>query len=146
MIRKARLDDFPLILAMCEEFWHHSGFEEGFDSQHVMAVVRNCYLQDLLLVVDIDGVVEGFSAATRSYLLGSREAKVGTELAWWINPAVRKEGWGVELMTAMEVQAKLQGIKHWNMAYMVSSMPEEVKAMYESQGYSLREAVYSKVL
>ena len=146
MIRKATVEDFQKILDLCEDFWCHTQFSEPFERDHTLAMVEMAFDHELLAVLEVSGVVEGFSAAISSYLLGSTKAKMGTELAWWVNPEKRNGGNGVKLLKFMEVLAKEQNIKYWNMVSMQSSMPEVVNEMYEKMGYSHEESVYTKVI
>ena len=95
MIRVATMDDFPIILDMCEKFWAETMFEEEFDRDHTEGMVAMAHDHGLLAVVDLDGVV-GFAAGIYSDLLGSKGARMGTELAWWINPENRKGRHGID--------------------------------------------------
>lgn len=146
MIRLATEDDFPAIVELCREFWNHTMFIEEFDAEHCENMVRLAYDNGLLAVLIIDNVVQGFSAAVKSYLLGSTQALTATELAWWVNPEHRGGKNGVVLLRFMEQLAKDAGVKYWNMASMESSMPEVVNRMYERLGYRKSETVYTKVI
>ncbi len=108
-------------------------------------MVQFAYDQGLLAVVDNGGVV-GFCAGVKSPSLGSPEAIVGTELAWWISPDHRSGRNGIALLRFMEQIAKDEGVKYWTMIAMESSMPEKVCSMYEREGYQKSETGYTKVL
>ena len=145
MIRIAELEDFDVILDMCERFWLETMFSETFDRDHTENMVGMAYDQGLLAVVDLDGVV-GFVAGIYSELLGSKEAKMGTELAWWLNPESRKGRHGVDLMLFIEALAKAKGVKYWNMVSMESSAPEVASRIYRRLGYTKSETSFTKVL
>jgi len=145
MIRQAIESDFPAILDMCEQFWLETMYEEAFDRDHTKAMVQMSYDHGLLAVIDIDNIV-GFVAGIRSYLMGSREAITGTELAWWVNPEHRKGRIGINLMLFIEDLAREQGVKYWNMISMESSAPEVANKIYQRLGYTRSETSFTKVL
>ncbi len=145
MIRVATIEDFDVILDMCERFWQETMFKEKFDRDHTKNMVALAYDHGLLAVVDLDGVV-GFVAGIYSDLLGSKDAKMGTELAWWINPENRKGRHGIDLMLFIEALAKMKGIKYWNMIAMESSAPDIASRIYRRLGYAKSETSFTKVL
>ena len=146
MIRKAIEKDFNDIVEMAREFWVHTQFSEKFDSFHVKSMVSTCHDHELLIVAEDEEGIFGFMAAIKSPLLGSRMAQMATELAWWINPEKRGNMASVRLVQFLERLCIEQEVKYLNLAYMQSSMPEKVKAMYEKMGYTLQECCYTKVL
>lgn len=146
MIRRAFESDFGSIVELSREFWKSTMFEEPFEADHTLKMVEMAYEHGLLAVLEADGVVEGFAAGVSSFLLGSTQAKCGTELAWYLSPDHRRGKNGVALLQFMEQLAKEQGIKYWNMASMQSSMPEYVNRLYEKMGYTHSETTYTKVL
>lgn len=145
MIREATTEDFDDILSMCDSFWQETMYSEDFDREHTKTMVQMAYDHGLLAVID-DGGVIGFVAGIRSYLMGSREAITGTELAWWVNPEHRKGRCGINLMLFIEDLARKQGVKYWNMISMESSAPEVANKIYQRLGYSRSETSYTKVL
>lgn len=145
MIREATEADFPAIIEMSREFWNHTQFTEEFDPEHTLEMVRLSHSQGLMCVCD-DGEVYGFIAAIKSYLLASRKATAATELAWWVNPKKRGKMEGVGLIRSLESLCIAQDVKYLSMAYMETSMPARVARLYESLGYKLQEALYTKVL
>lgn len=145
MIRSATEDDFQSILDMSAKFWLETQFDEPFEPDHTVKMVRMAYDHGLLAVVDIDGERVGFCAGIKSFILGSTKALCATELAWWLNPEYRGGKNGVALLLFMEELVKEQGIKYWTMVSMQSSMPEQVGKMYERMGYIHSETCYTKV-
>ena len=146
MIREARQDDFDSILDLCGEFWTHTVFDEEFEPEHCVQMIQLAYDHGLLAVLEIDGLVVGFVAGVKSFLLGSNKAMYGTELAWWVKPEYRGGRNGINLLKFIEELAKSQGVKYWCMISMQSSMPDKVNRMYEKMGYSLSEMTYLKVV
>jgi len=145
LIREAEIQDFEAILDMCETFWKHTQFDEPFERDHTRKMVQMSYDHGLLLVADNDGI-EGFIAAVAAPLLGSSSAIAATELAWWVNPEKRGNMSGVKLLTSLERLCIKRNVKYLNLAYMQSSMPEQVRSMYERMGYKLQETLYTKVI
>lgn len=145
MIREANVNDFDSILDMCESFWGDTQFTESFDREHTRAMVSMSYDHGLLIVAD-DGEVFGFMAAVKSPLLGSPDAWMATELAWYVKPKKRGKLVGVGLVKSIESLCIAQEVKYLNLAYMQTSMPDRVKVLYEKLGYQLQETIYTKVL
>lgn len=145
MIRAATENDFSEILRMSADFWLHTQFSEPFEAEHTKNMVKMAFDHGLLAVVEINGLVVGFCAAVKSYILGSTKAMCATELAWWIDPEHRQGKNGVALLQFMEGLVQEQGIKYWTMVSMQSSMPEVVGRMYERMGYVHSETCYTKV-
>lgn len=146
MIRKAEIKDFEIILDMCAEFWQHTQFEEPFRRYHTRKMIQMAYDHELLIVAENGGEVVGFLAAIKSPLLGSDLAWMATELAWWINPSNRGTMLGMKLIETFEKLCMEQGVKYVNMAFMETSMPEQIKSMYKKFGYTLQETMYTKVI
>jgi N-acetylglutamate synthase-like GNAT family acetyltransferase len=146
MIRLATEDDFPAIIELCREFWTHTQFSEDFDAEHCLGMVKLSHDHELLAVLVVNDIVQGFCAAVKSFLLASTQAMTATELAWWVNPDHRGGKNGVVLLQFMEQLAKDQGIKYWSMVSMESSMPETINRMYERLGYTKSETIYTKVI
>ncbi len=144
--RESNDKDIESILAMAETFWDSVGYEEEFCDESCLDMINLCADQELLAVVEVDGLIEGFAAGLKSPLLANKKVNQGTELAWWITPQARKNGLGVKLLKQLESQAKKQGIKYWSMVFMSNSMPEVVEDIYKNLGYKKTETTYTKVL
>jgi N-acetylglutamate synthase-like GNAT family acetyltransferase len=146
MIRSGTTEDIPEIVEMAREFWKETIYKETFDPETVEAMSQLCIDQGLMCVVDIGGKLEGFACGVKGALLANSEVLSGTEVAWWVNPDHRQGKNGIGLLMALEKQAKEQGIKYWNMAYMQSSMPEKIEGIYKRLGYERAEVIYAKVI
>lgn len=147
MIRKGCEEDIPRIVEMLSEMKDASRYiDDEFCPDTCAGVAQGCIESDMLSVLEVDGVVQGFAGGIIGTLLFNRNIKSGTELAWWVDPDHRELGSGIELLAHIEGLARLRGVKHWNMVYQTASMPEVVKAIYEKMGYTQNEIVYSRVL
>ncbi len=146
MIRKAEITDFCEILRLGEELWNESEFDEEYDPKHTMEMVKRCFNDELLVVLVVDGSVEGYVAGIKGPSLCSTAAVWGNEISWWVRPEFRMNGNGFELLSFIENLAKEQGVKYWTMVSMKSSMQEKVNDMYEKMGYHLTESSFLKVL
>ncbi len=67
---------------------------------------------------------------------------VCSEAFWYVNKESR--GHGIGLLKQFESWAKEQGAKRITMAYLVDSMPDKVKNLYEHMGYRPKEVHYIK--
>lgn len=146
MIRNGEEKDLNQIVEMAREFWKHTIYNEEYCPDTVYAMASLSLEQNLITVLEIDGVVKGFACAVKGSLLGNAAISTGTELAWWVDPDCRKNKDGIGLLEYLETLAKNADIKHWNMVYMESSMPAIVKEIYKKMGYRKAEVIYTKVL
>jgi GNAT superfamily N-acetyltransferase len=146
MIRLATTKDFDDILKLSAEFWLHTQFTEPFEPEHTLKMVEFSHDQGFLSVAESKGKIIGFAAGIYSALLGNSTVLAGTELAWWIDKEHRGGQHGIMLLKFMESRAKDLGIRYWNMVAMESSMPEQVKSMYEKMGYTHQESTFTKVI
>ena len=146
MIRAGTEADYDAIIAMSEEFWQYTIYDEKFCPDTVRGMTALCDEQGLLSVLQVAGQVVGFACGVKGPLLANSEVLSGTEIAWWVDPAHRSGRNGIALLKHIEGLAKKAGIKYWNMAYMQSSMPDTIEAIYERMGYKRTEIIYTRVL
>lgn len=146
MVRDGNKDDLPAVVEMAREFWQHTMYAEPFDADYVEFMASMAIDHGLLAILELDGVIEGFTAGLKSPLLACADVLSGTEIAWWVNPAARKGHNGIALMQHIEQMAKAQGVKYWNMIVMESCQPEVGAAIYERLGYTKSETSYTRVL
>ena len=143
MIRMATEEDFESILTLSENFWESTIYDEPFDRDHALVMVKLSYDSGLLAVIDCGGVV-GFCSAVMAPILGSPNAYGATEIAWYVSPESRGGKSGIKLMQFMEEIAKEAGVKYFTMISMHSSM--NVGSIYERLGYKKTETAYTKVI
>ena len=143
MIRLAKESDFDAILDLSAIFWESTIYDEPFDRDHALVMLKISYESGLLAVIDCNGVV-GFCSAVMAPILGSPNAYGATEIAWYVSPESRGGSQGIKLMQFMESIAKDAGVKYFTMVSMHSSM--DVGSIYERLGYIKTETAYTKVM
>lgn len=147
MIRDCTEKDIPAIIEMSKDFWRHTIYkDEPCQPEAVQAMTEQCIKDDLCLVFELGGKVEGFVCGVKGPLIANFDVLAGTELAWWVNEELRNTGGGLALLKEIEKKAKDSGIKYWNMAYMESCMPSSIEKIYKAMGYKINEILYTKVL
>lgn len=146
MVRDGNKDDLPAVVEMAREFWQHTMYAEPFDADYVELMASMAIDHGLLAILELDGVIEGFTAGLKAPLLACADVLSGTEIAWWVNPSARKGRNGIALMQHIEQMAKAQGVKYWNMIVMESCQPEVGAAIYERLGYKKSETSYTRIL
>lgn len=146
MVRDGNKDDLPAVVEMAREFWKHTRYDDPFDADYVEYMTALALEQGLLAVLEINGVLEGFVAGLKAPLLACHAILSGTEIALWVNEGGRKGRNGISLIKHIEVMAKAQGIKYWNMIVMESCQPEVGAAIYKRLGYEKSETSYTRVL
>lgn len=146
MVRDGIEGDIPAVVAMSSEFWKFTAYDEEFDPIQGAHMAAACLSHGLLAILEVDGVIQGFTAALKAPLLGSGRTLMATEVAWWVNKEARNKQNGIALLKHMEGMAKAQGVKHWNMVVMESCQPEVAAAIYEANGYRKIETTYTRIL
>lgn len=146
MIREATIDDIAPITEMALLFWQESPFNIPADEETIKRFAEHCLEQNLLCVLELDNVVEGFAAGIKGVMLGDSNVTCGNEVAWWVNPEHRGGKNGIKLLRFLEDMAKNADIRFWTMAFMTSSMPEVVEGIYQKLGYVKTEVSYTKEL
>lgn len=74
------------------------------------------------------------------------DARMATELFWYVFPAYRSTGAGLLLLSEFEVWARLRGAQYCCMVALSAVMPVEVGAIYQKAGYNPLETYYVKAL
>jgi len=146
MIRHATEKDIEAIADMSMEFWKETSFDVPADRESVIGFAEHCLSENLLCVLEIGGNVEGFAAGIKGYMLGNVNIVCGNEVAWWVNPSHRGGRNGIKLLKYIEQMAKDAGVRFWTMAFMQSSMPEQIESIYQKLGYYKTEVLYTKEL
>lgn len=144
MIRSATNADFGKILKMCEVFWGYTCYDDAFDPEHVLKMIRLSSDHELLVVLQIEDEICGFVAGLALPLLGNGSVTQVTELAYWINADQR--GHGLELLSGLETAARMRGAKYLNMISMASCEPEKADRIYDHRGYTKIETTWRKEL
>lgn len=144
-VRAGNYSDIPRIIEMSEVFWEKTIYEEPIDPASIENTALSCIENNMMAVLDIEGA-KGFACGVVSPLLGNNSVLAGTEIAWWVEPDYRKGSYGIKLLKLIESLAKDAGVKYWSMVFMESSMPDDIKRIYEALGYELNETTYTKVL
>lgn len=145
MNRKATEKDLPYILPMCEKFWQFTPYNVPFEEEAAIATLSFCLEQNLLVVLDQDGI-KGFAAGLVSPLLANHNYLAGVEVAFWIEPGARGRGNGKSLIHYLEHVAREAGIDFWSVASLHSASPEQADKIYRNDGYSPIETTYFKPL
>lgn len=146
MIRAATIDDVPAICDMAERFWATTRYDDPFDFDSVADMAAHCIEQGIMLILEVDGVVAGFCCAVIGGLLGNRNVKVSTEIAYYVYPEHRKGRHGIDLIDGLESESKAKGCKYCNMAVMLDAAPEVAEKIYQSRGYQPNECLWTRVL
>lgn len=147
MIRAAENKDIPDIVRMSKEFWQNTQFkDEPFKTEMVEGMARKCIDDGISFVFESGGIARGFLNCVKGVLLANDDIQVASEIAWWVDEEFRSSGAGIRLLSAVEKEAKAQGIKYLSMIYMKSSMPDMVESLYQRSGYNESEVMHVKVL
>jgi len=143
MIRKSELSDLDDITVLSEKIWAFSAYEEKFDHEHAKSVIALSHEQELMCVLDFDGL-QGFIGGLKSPSLGHPDVWVACEAGFWIERRYRK--YAQRLIKFMECTARLAGIKYWHMSCVEGYNPVLADRMYTKMNYKKVETSYLKVI
>lgn len=144
MIRRAVIEDIPVMLGMGKAFFDASGYnkETEFNELDTVEMFKRLIDADSLLTDGKNGMI-GFLVfpifMNNSYLIAQ-------ELFWWVDEDKRKTKLGLNLLKAAEVAAKEQGANAMLMLSLKDLNGEKVNNLYKSLGYSARETTYMRSL
>lgn len=147
-IRLATRADFPRIAEMGEPFWAQCAVSKWipYDRESIIHWCRVMHSDGVLLVVEIDGRVEGATGCVIAPALGNIAYTIGAEMFWWIEPDHRGGGIGKKLMRALEESAMGKGCAVFSMMAMEGIDTEAVQALYLKEGYQPTERAFTKGL
>jgi hypothetical protein len=149
MIRPARIEDAPILARFGAEFFKEANL--GAFTEYVPMDCANSLRrmirspQCFVLVVEVDGEVQGFAAGQVSGFYFNAKHKHGVELFFWMQPKYRGK-WGLRLLTEIEHNARLKGCTTWSMVSLEAVNPEAVDKFYVKRGYTRLEHIYIKTL
>lgn len=147
-VRFATANDLETIVEMGSKFFElHPYKTEGseYDHESTLKTVSDLLKDQILLVLEVDGKVEGMAGAIVVPCYWNFYEKQGVENFWWVNEEHRK-GNGKRLRQALEKIAKARGAKYWVMVSLTTAEPEKLHKMYAKAGFNHIENVYMKVL
>lgn len=147
-IRVGNENDIERCIDLSENFYQTTAYIKHIplDRNSCRAYFELSISDDMLIVAEKDGVVQGFALVVKAPFPMNANYFVGAELAWWIEPEHRNGTAGLRLLKRAEEQAKKAGVKFLTMVSMQASMPEKIHKLYTSSGYRHEESTYLKVI
>jgi len=141
MIKIATIDDFEPIAQMVYKFLETTRYFEMSTEDKMLAIIEDFLTapneEKIVLLEEDKGMIAGM---VTPFIFGN--LKVAAEVGWWVEPEHRKEGVGLNLLTAFEFWAKKVGCASVTMV----SLDDELGKFYERNGYTLYERAYMKEL
>ncbi len=137
----------PAILAMGAEFYattSYAGWAE-YAPESVEVLARMMIDGGVLLLAEVDGRAVGMVGLVLAPFLFNHAHTTAHEVMWWVSPAARATGAGVELLRAIEPACREKGARAIQMMTLANS-PAQAAALYAKLGYVPTEHAFSKVL
>lgn len=145
MIRRATLEDLPVLVAMGARFRSETAYAGLVDQDgaQLEALTRFLLEHGAVFVAQIRLEVIGMLAATvvRHPVDG---ALTGSEIAWWIEPEFRGGSAAVRLLEAAEAWAKNMGARRFQMVAPTANA--RVGELYRRRGYAEVETTWQREL
>lgn len=145
MIRKYEDKDYESVRDISEVFWEDAGTGLEFEEEAFkcsLNLILNC---GFAFVAQAQGKVVGYIGCIVVPMMASNST-ICSEAGWFVLPDYRGTGAGIKLFKRAEAEANKLGCHIFSMTYMETSMPEEVKSLYEKCGLELQETTYRKIL
>lgn len=147
IVRDANRDDIPSILRMGKEFYDSTYFRQiaEFDEYSVMETVNMVLEHGVLKLAEEDGVAYGMCGFVIFPYSWNFSVIAANEVFWYVSKDFRSKGISKKLKLE-SIQACIdKGAKPINMGLLESS-PEQARAMYEADGFILKEYLFVKVV
>lgn len=150
MLRIAKQQDHATVVEMSKAFFRDTQYgslpidEEGHNATVSLFLVPEDR-ERVCLLYDLDGKPIGCIAGQVAPI-PFLNRKVASECMWWVHPDYRGTQAGVELLTAFEYWAGLQGADFMQMMCMPDRTGRLLDRFYTKRGYRLTELTYTKEL
>lgn len=150
MIRDTTTEDNDELLRMCKSFFSRTGYARlvDFDKDSMIKTLEHLRNDDngvLLIATDGDKTIGMIGALLYPFYFNHSHT-TGQEMFWWVDPEHRKSGAGIELLKAVEAEARQRGAQSFSMIALDSMTPEQVGNIYMKQGYQKSEHSYIRSL
>lgn len=145
IIRHATESDRSAVVAMGRKFYettHYTQFAD-FEEASASMIFENLLTNGACLVAEADGKPVGMVGLIFVPFLFNVGRKVACEVMWWVEPNAQGLGAGKALLEA--VTPACDGCVAIQMIHLESS-PPQAAALYERNGFRLREHSYQKDL
>lgn len=143
MIRQADIADIPAMGELAQEFYSSSAALRGNLDMAAFTTHWTQFINaglGVIFLLEDDGI-KGFLGGIK-YLDINTGDLTATECFWYVGKARR--GGGITLLRGFEEWAKGEGCKRVMMVHLMDSMPDKLKRLYESRGYTAAEVHYMK--
>jgi hypothetical protein len=148
MIRLARHEDIPAMVAMGREFHAAAGWSDIAEYVDQDCTTSLSAMIDqpsmVVIVMESDSQIVGMAGGVSSPIYFNHSVTLGQELFFWINPESR--GGGLRFKKSLEQYARDIGCEAWIMIALHSIRPDATGAFYRRGGYRAAEQNWIKRL
>lgn len=140
MIRIATIQDKEAIMEMAIKFLETTDYKDIYtyeDTDEEITFLLNSHRSQAVTFITEGGMILG-----RVCKIPFGPHLMATEVGWWVEPELRKNGIGQQLLDHYEMWARIAGCKYATMV----SLDDQLGKFYEKNGYKLFERAYFKVL
>ena len=138
-------DNLDKIIYLAEQFANSTKAGEGFD-EHIFKTNWKILIDSgmgVIICAENGNQIIGILGIIK-FQDPNNGGWISQELFWYVAPQYR--GIGMELLEEAERWSKNNNCGKIIMAYLIDSMPEKVKGIYETHGYDIMEINYYKEL
>lgn len=136
MIRLLPVEELSSTIETAHLFFDESKLPSKFDFDNWMDQWKIIYNADIgcIFVYEEEGVNKGLIGGVFNKCMFTGEMEA-IEAFWFVQKDKRGSGGGIQLIKALEDEAKKRGCKRIKMAYLMSVNPEAMSSVYERMGY-----------
>lgn len=149
MIRPARLDDMPAMLALLADFHAASGMGAvaPYCAESMAATLARMMDNNaaILLVAEHNGDVVGVAGGSVFPAYWNQAQTIGQESFWWADPAHRGRI-GPAMLENLEQEARNRGAVRFLMVCLEALRPTAVGELYRRRGYEALEHSYVRAI
>ena len=142
--------DIERLVNYGERFWEETGYFEagvGYDFETVTDMTAQLIDEGVVLYAETQA---GEIVALMLVIIGSfpmnRNFTAACEWVFYVDPAYRRGGLGIELLMTAETILKQQKVKFFTMVSLANVTPEAANKLYQSLGFEHSETNYTKDL
>lgn len=147
MIRKATHDDVDAVVAMGARFYETTTYKDWspFCPDSSRTLVEMVVDEGVLLIAEEAGKPVGMVGLVVAPFFYNRALKAAYEVFWWVEPHARGGLAAWRLLKGIEPACRELGCASIQMT-MLSSSPDQARALYERAGYRHTETSFTKVI
>lgn len=147
MIKQATHEDTVRLVVYGNQFWEQTKYAEiiPYDTETVVEMTNELIDSGVVLYAEHEGEIIGLMLVIISPFLMNKHYLSACEWVFYVDPAHRRGGVGVELINEAERLLREKQVTYFTMVSL-ANMPDAATKLYEGLGFERSETNFTKVL